>query len=180
MIYMNFKTILQLLEHIDHKEVFRIYDLDDLESWIKQIEVKIRSSTEYSLWRHKILNINQERTCSILGIDTTELEYVRVEVHHVIYLYYMVMTTGLYLLNNLPKGKNYISVYNIVEEVLNDHLDEIVPYTVLTITSHQQVHDGLLKLTKDKIGGDYQKWLDKYKKEIKSIDVVNEHINIIF
>lgn len=177
---MKFNTIIELSSYLDAKDIFRIESIDDLESWSKQIEGKIRSSSEYNFWRWRITNYNKEKTCAILGINTEELEYTKVEVHHVIFLWYLVMISGAYLLNNLPKDKEYISMYDVVHLVLEDHLDNIIPYTVLTVTQHQMLHDKLVELPKDKIGGEYNKYFKKYEKEIREIDVIKEHINLFF
>lgn len=176
---MKFKDIVELSNYLDVKDVFRIFNLDDLDSWVKNMEMKIRSSTEYTFWRHRIKNEKKEQTCSILGLDVSKLEYTKIDYHHIIYLWYIVIITGKYLLNNLPEEKDYITTWDVVSLVLEDHLDDIIPYTPLTITSHQQHHDGLVNIPKEKILGDYEKWLEKYEREINEVKIIKEHIETV-
>lgn len=177
---MNLRTILELSNYVEPKRLFKIRDLIELEAWSKYIERKIRSDIRYEYWRHNIKYINKEQTCKILGIDTSELQYSKIEYHHVIYLWYLVMISGKYLLNNLPEGEVDIYISDIVNLVMEDHLDNIIPYIPLTTTYHQLVHDELKKFKLEDISGNYEEYLEKYKKEINEIDVVKIHIDNIF
>ena len=158
----DIEMILDNFKREEYPSLINIASESTLHYNIPTIERKIRSDDMYTLWREHEKRYENATSDVIEQLDTKELKRTKVELHHVVTLYDVCYVTGLKLLEE--NGKT--DAYEITKHVLIDHLLGIVAYVPLLISNHQKLHDNLIKIDKTKIKGDYEKWLEKYKKYV--------------
>ena len=152
--------IINSFEREDLPMLLEINSFDSLLYNIKEIERVIRSSSGYQIWREWNYNYEDARVDAMENINTSDYNKLSLELHHVITLFEIVQIQGMMLLD--INGST--DIYEISREVIKDHLLGLIPYISLLISSHQKIHCNLEEIPKDKIKGDVNKFVNKYKK----------------
>ena len=153
---------------------------EELLERIDEIERIFRHSKEY---RHFLKFLKEDlsmRTCDFFcsleeyaGLDFVE-ERIDLEAHHQIRLYELALIAGLYLLSK----NEYITVYDVVNELILMHYEDMLPFVMLSTTIHQLYHAGKYKLQNETLHlGDYKKFISKYKNYITE-DVIEHYKEI--
>lgn len=136
-------------------------DFDDPEfmnSFIKNVEKQFRSTDFYTAYKAYLINE--------IGMDFDQIqtnikaENATLEMHHSIINLYEI--TLMIIKSFLIEDKNFTS-FTIVKELIDAHLDNIVPITMITVSNHQKFHKSELKIPHFLIFGDYMKLIEKYK-----------------
>jgi len=165
------KDIVEILSWINTPlDLYSITDETSLLYYIDEIERTFRSSRPYKGWIVWKRNKHEQTVCKILNIDTDDFKEVHIQQHHwPVSLFDIVMIIGMKMISEL-KEDEYLTVFDIVSEVMKIHLDEhnYIGTVPLTTTFHELYHAGEQKLKLEYINGNYRGFLDKYRKYIPS------------
>lgn len=146
-------------------EDLKITDAPTLEENAKKIEKMIRTSKEYrSYLRYCKEDLQLRFSPTWRDIDFVD-NHLSLEIHHIIKLYDLVMMVGLEMLSKLSSDE-YLLSFDIAKEVINLHLNDMIPVTSLSITEHELLHARLMELDINSSLihlGDYRKFLQIYK-----------------
>jgi hypothetical protein len=134
-----------------------IYDNKKLQKFIKSVEAQVRTSNEYSNYIGFLVNEIGLDHCAILG--NIEKDFATVEMHHYPYTLYDIVY--LNISRNIVLNKNFNS-FTVVNEVLQDHYNNIIGVTPLAKTVHQLVHAGEIFINLSQVYGDINKFNEKY------------------
>lgn len=157
-----------------------ITDEKKLDKFIKSIEVIIRSSYEYFNYINilkKELNYDHCTFFPKLNIEDCKF---RLEFHHYPFtLYDLVAIEVKDLLNNEMYD---INPFDIANDVLKYHYQNIVGLVPLSVTVHKLVHDGQKFINKKYIIGEYMEYVkknmnridDSYLDKLHEIDKLSE------
>ena len=167
----------------DPMSLFTISQESHLLEFIDDIERYIRNSREYRNYVVWLKLKHGNTICESLGINVEELEGVRIEQHHhPITLFDITYIIGMKLIDELEKDE-YLTMYEIANEVIKEHLvHKTIGTVALTVTYHELYHAGEYKITKkDMIFGDYETFIEKYRKYIPTatMERIQERINYL-
>lgn len=175
---MDNKLISEMLTWVDcPMDLYVISNEDSLLYRVEDIERLVRSSREYKGWVYWKRTKHEQTICKILNIDTADFKEVHIQQHHwPISLFDIVMIIGMKMISDL-KEDEYLTVFDIVSEVMKEHLDEhnYIGTVPLTTTYHELYHAGEQKLKLEDINGNYRGFLDKYRNYIPT--AVQERID---
>ena len=107
---------------------------EDFDSLIKKVEAVIRKTPEYKEWVR--IRGSEEDYCQLCGIPFDETG-LRKEVHHTPFTLYELVQAKI---EERIKADAPIKTEEIVEDVINDHLDGNVPSLVLCPCCHKRLH----------------------------------------
>lgn len=135
----------------------------DLEKFIKSIESLIRKSGVYKGY---IKYLKQEiglNRCMIFSELTDE--DVTIEMHHSIFTLFDCVS--ITLIKFLKENKQ-ISSFDIAKEVLDDHINNLIPVVMVSKMVHEAVHNGRNNMESffiplESSWGDIVKYVEKYK-----------------
>lgn len=135
----------------------------DLEKFIKSIESLIRKSGVYKGY---IKYLKQEiglNRCMIFSELTDE--DVTIEMHHSVFTLFDCVS--ITLIKFLKENKQ-ISSFDIAKEVLNDHINNLIPVVMVSKMVHEAVHNGRNNVESffiplESSWGDIVKYVEKYK-----------------
>lgn len=145
----------------DPMELYQISNESELQYHIQDIERVIRTSREYRGWIFWNKSKNKQSKDVFTEFDTYEYN-LTLEIHHVIFLYDIVYTTGLKMLSEL-KDNEFYSTFQIADRVIRDHMEGIIPIVPMLKSFHELYHEGLKDFNKEDIFGNYEVWLERYK-----------------
>lgn len=135
----------------------------DLEKFIKSIESLIRKSGVYKGY---IKYLKQEiglNRCMIFSELTDE--DVTIEMHHSVFTLFDCVS--ITLIKFLKENKQ-ISSFDIAKEVLDDHINNLIPVVMVSKMVHEAVHNGRNNMESffiplESSWGDIVKYIEKYK-----------------
>lgn len=129
--------------------------------FIKKIESVVRKSMEY---RDYIKFLKEEvnmNNCAFLrNLDRKTLYGIRIEIHHAPFTLYDITDI---ILNYMKKNDMKINERTVAEEVLKCHYQGLVGLIPLSLTVHELVHSGEIFIPVNKVYGNVQGFIDKYK-----------------
>jgi hypothetical protein len=162
----NLKQIYHALEDLDSiEEIVKITEETSLLEMIPYIEKEVRKSKEYITWVMWLRKHHSLNTCDYFE-DINALEAgISLEMHHVPTLFDVCYIIGMKMIDELPDG-NYLTTFQIADQVIREHIDDNIGVIPLTTTVHEMHHAGLHKITPDKIHGNYKAFFTKYYKYI--------------
>lgn len=166
-----------LLNNIINREYYLddlITNSDDVDKNLKKIEATIRSSRLYKDWVYTIRDKYTIVNCDYF-VDKNFNEDVDLEVHHIIFLSSIVKAVAYTMISNL-KENEYLTIYDIIERVLQAHMADMIPNITLSTTIHQLYHTGQYSLHKDSKAlhlGNYKKLLSQYGEFFNNDDIQN-------
>lgn len=149
-------------------DLFIISQESHLLEFINDIERYVRNSREYRNYVVWLKLRHKNTICESLGINSDELEGVRIEQHHhPITLFDVTYIIGMKLIDGLKKDE-YLTMYEIANEVIREHLvHKTIGTVALTTTYHELYHAGEYNITKkDMIFGNYESFIKKYNEYI--------------
>ena len=159
---MNKQDQIDLILNLNKEELsefIKIKTFDKLLLYTPYIERMVRSSIFYNMWRMSNKILDNADTDVIELINTKDLQYTKINQHHVITLFEIVNIIGSYLLDT----QDITSPFEVAELVLREHILSNIPWVPLLITSHSKYHDGLIEIPKDKIKGNIHEFINRYK-----------------
>ena len=145
---------------------------------IKKIEQIVRNSFEYREYIKFLKEEMDMNQCSFFKNVTRE--DARIEIHHTPFTLYDITSIVFYYMqvNNFN-----LTIFDIAEEVMKLHYENMVGLFPLSLTAHELVHNGDIFIPIDHVYGNVSKFVDKYKeymteeqKELlqKNIDETNK------
>jgi len=158
---------------IDEFEELEINSVEVLDRSIKKIESMIRNSYEY---RKYISYILDEKEFANPLFDDYDLENVTQELHHIISLYDLVKLAAYDLI--VKQEKSDLLSFDIAKEVINLHLDDLIPVCILPKNVHELVHSSQYTIAKEEVHlGKYKIFLKKYKEDFDKdvIKIYQDH-----
>jgi len=154
-----------VVESINVKEDF--LDIENvspkrIEKFIKYIERIIRTSMEYRTYIGFLRNeLNLTRCTFLPQIDTEEIRGVSLEFHHYPFTLYDIV--NIVIQNRLIKGEKRIDPFQVADEVMYLHYQNMIGLVPVTKTIHELIHSSKLFVPLKYVKGSYKKFLSKYK-----------------
>jgi len=153
----------------------RVSEIDDSKLYnkiIKNIELLVRRSYEYRLWREYILGAYGNNRCAISGEVSDE---VTIELHHHPFRLYDIVRLVLdsFLINGKP-----FCTFDIATIVIEHHFNNEVGYVPLCKTLHEKHHNGYLDIAIELVSGNYKALIQKYTIPNDMMDKVSERMAI--
>lgn len=128
---------------------------------ISNIERNFRNSLEYKKYiANKRLNYDENKCDLLTDYDLSDAKKTKLELHHVVYLYYIVEMAYNYLLSTGNKNITTFEVENFICEL---HFKDLIPYIFLTTSAHQLVHDSKYIINYNHVKGNYRELYKEYK-----------------
>lgn len=124
--------------------------------FIKNCELLVRRSNEYSSWRNYIIEILGLNTCHITDEHISE---VTVEVHHHIPSLYTVVSG---VVNRKVNRQESFCSFDIAMDVIQLHFENRIGYTILIKSMHEKFHNGCLEIPINLIHGNYNYFIQHY------------------
>jgi hypothetical protein len=135
-----------------------IYDSDKIKKFVNGIKALVRGSDEYSQYIHFLKEDVGLRNCAILGniSDTDAL----IEFHHYPFTIHDVI--NLSVSRHILLNKKFNS-FTIIEDVINDHYNNIIGLVPLSTTVHELAHAGEIFINLNtQVFGDLNAFIKKY------------------
>ena len=115
------------------KEVLN--DVDTYKSFIKNCEKRVRNSVTYSHYKGFLMGLGMDH-CQVLGYINGEM--ATIEMHHAIFtLFDICFMVTEHLLNTV----GYVTTFDVVQIVKDEHKLHHVAVTMLAKTPHQMYHN---------------------------------------
>jgi hypothetical protein len=158
-------SVPQKIRTTDHRmQAWQIDEAKDFKNYVKRVERIVRGSMEYRDYVHYVgTGLDISRCSFIAGADPKEHKGVKIEMHHAILTLYDV--TSAVVRARCVKGgpATRISPYDIADEILKCHYENIIPLVPLSNTAHKLVHSGDLFITADQVFGDMRTFVNRYR-----------------
>lgn len=135
-----------------------LMDPDNYRSLLKDIERRVRTSVAYSNYKGFLMGLGLDH-CQALGYINSEM--ATLEMHHTIMTLYDIalMITEWYV-----NTYGYVSSFDVVQTIKQEHKDNNVALVMLTKTAHQLYHnDPGFFLHPDMCIGNWPLLIEKYK-----------------
>jgi len=146
--------------------VNNIEDIEDFdEKTVMYIEKQIRNSYEYRAYVQYMKEELDLTKCSLLPNIDIKTTPVSLEFHHFpLTLFDVTSTVGRSML--MDAGTD-VSTLDVAEQVMREHFENNIGLVPLTKTIHEMAHNGSIAIPFDKIHGNYEKFVEKYKDHIE-------------
>ena len=149
----------------------------DRDKFIKKVEVIVRSSLEY----HELIDYLKYKMgmnfCSFFHNVSKDLygkAKFRIEIHHEPFTLYDIVAIILNnKINNLDDYER-IDIYDIADEVMENHYAGHVGLIPLSVTVHELVHSGKVFIPLQFLDEGYIQFYQKYKKSIMSMEGLSD------
>lgn len=141
----------QTKETLTDPEVYR--------NFLKNAEMRFRRSAEYKTYKAYLMSLGFDH-CQIMG-NIEASEEVDIELHHnIINLFDICILISEHILNTV----GYISTFDLIQLLINEHFANRVPCTFLSTTAHQMyTNDPNAYIPPDMTFGKWWELLSKYK-----------------
>ena len=142
--------------------------------FVKNCELLIRRSNEYSSWRNYIIEILGLNTCHITDEHISE---VTVEVHHHIPSLFSVVSG---VVNRLVHNQQEFCSFDVARDVIQLHFENRIGYTILVKTIHEKFHNGALEIPINLIHGDYNYFIHNYGGYLENdeLEKINQRLRV--
>lgn len=139
--------------------------------FIKAVESEIRRSPQYSEYIH-YLSTDQNLTVDVYSGNISS-EMATTEFHHYPFTLYDIVEI---IVNKHIQQKDKYTSFDIAQEVLQLHYDNLIGLVKLTKTNHELVHAGKLFIPLDSVFGKVNTFTEMYKTYMftDQIDKFNE------
>jgi len=143
---------------------YSFYEFDDekkLKKYIKSIESIVRSSIEYKGYI-KYLKEEQDLTsCKFLSnVDSKDMKGVSVEFHHYPFNLYEIVDTVLKKQTDFYAHST--NTFEVANEVMRIHYENIIGLVPLTKTVHKLAHNGEVFINLSLVYGNVKKFMEIY------------------
>jgi hypothetical protein len=142
--------------------------------FVKNCELLVRRSNEYSSWRNYIVEVLGLNTCHITAEHISE---VTVEVHHHIPSLFAVVSA---VINRKINSEDSFCSFDVAQEVIQLHFENRIGYTILIKSMHEKFHNGCLEIPISLIHGDYNYFIQHYGGylENEELEKINQRMQI--
>lgn len=141
-----------------------IYSDTRVKRFIKSVEHMVRKSdeyTEYLAYLHSSSDyFNRDNFLSNIDDNVASIE-----LHHYPFTLYEI--SEIVLNKNILDNKK-VTTFDVAKEVMDLHSKNLVGLIPLSKTVHELAHTGSLNIHKEQIFGDYNTFIDVYKKAISN------------
>lgn len=142
-----------------------IIDNKEYKKFISAVERIVRTSNEYKKYLSFLKEDNRLNRCSILGnIDD---EMASIELHHYPFTLYQIVELEI---ERMLKNKIKINTFNVANNVLKLHFDNLVGLVPLSISVHEAVHNGEIFIDLKQCYGNIKQFIEIYKDYILDED----------
>ena len=133
-------------------------DPDVYRSFLKNVEKRVRSSTAYSNYKGYLMSLGMDH-CQVHGYINSEM--ADLEMHHcILTLFDIALMITEYFLNTT----GYVSTFDVVQAIKQEHKENNVALVMLTKTPHQLYHnDSSFFIHPDMCIGNWPLLIEKYK-----------------
>jgi hypothetical protein len=147
----------------------RVNNIEDIEDFdekaVMYIEKQIRNSYEYRAYVQYMKEELDLTKCSLLPNIDIKTTPVSLEFHHFpLTLFDVTSTVGRSML--MDAGTD-VSTLDIAEQVMKEHFENNIGLVPLTKTIHEMAHNGSIAIPFDKINGNYEKFIERYRDHIE-------------
>ncbi len=113
-----------------------LMDIDTYRNFLKNCEARFRHSITYNNYKAHLIDIGLNR-CQVHGYITSDMEGVSLEMHHAILtLFDICLLISEHKLNTI----GYITSFDIVEALKEEHKENNIALVMLSKTPHQVYH----------------------------------------
>ena len=113
-----------------------LMDIDTYRNFLKNCEARFRHSVTYNNYKAHLIDIGLNR-CQVHGYITSDMEGVSLEMHHAILtLFDICLLISEHKLNTI----GYITSFDIVEALKEEHKENNIALVMLSKTPHQVYH----------------------------------------
>ena len=113
-----------------------LMDIDTYRNFLKNCEARFRHSITYNNYQAHLIDIGLNR-CQVHGYITSDMEGVSLEMHHAILtLFDICLLISEHKLNTI----GYITSFDIVEALKEEHKENNIALVMLSKTPHQVYH----------------------------------------
>lgn len=113
-----------------------LMDIDTYRNFLKNCEARFRHSITYNNYKAHLIDIGLNR-CQVHGYITSDMEGVSLEMHHAILtLFDICLLISEHKLNTI----GYITTFDIVEALKEEHKENNIALVMLSKTPHQVYH----------------------------------------
>lgn len=126
-----------------------ISNYDELVNRIDSIKSIFRKSKAYRVFLKHIKEALEMRQCNFFDKIEEYKEFdfldnkVDIEMHHIVFLEVIALMCGEKLLDDIPEDKpHYVTIYQIVDEIIRVHFMDYLPVAMMSTTVHQLYHAG--------------------------------------
>ena len=142
--------------------------------FVKNCELLVRRSNEYSSWRNYIIEVLGLNTCHITDEHVSE---VTVEVHHHIPSLFSVVSG---VINRKINSQETFCSFDIATDVIQLHFENRIGYTILIKSMHEKFHNGCLEIPINLIHGDYNYFIHNYGGylEADELEKINQRLQV--
>jgi hypothetical protein len=142
--------------------------------FVKNCELLVRRSNEYSSWRNYIIEILGLNTCHITDEHISE---VTVEVHHHIPSLFSVVAG---VINRKLNSHETFCSFEIAMNVIQLHFENRIGYTILIQSMHEKFHNGCLEIPINLVHGDYNYFIQNYGGYLENdeLEKINQRLQV--
>lgn len=160
-----FNLSLRIKNFENEKELFK---------YAKNVEVLIRRSMEYKLWRNYITDILQINSCVLTDERMDELS---IEIHHHIPSLFIIVKT---IINKYIHENKEFSTFDIALDCMKIHFMNYLGYIPIIKSLHEKFHNGYLEIPVNLVKGNYLQFISEYGKYMDDEDseIVNYRLSI--
>lgn len=130
--------------------------------FITAVKGLIRSSYEYKLWVGQCKELLQLRNCSFLG-DVDD-ESTDIEIHHAFLGLHDIVEI---VADHLIATQGHVTSMTLCHEVMSAHYNGMVAIVPVSITVHELIHAGKIRVHYQQVYGDLKQFLLLYKKGVR-------------
>ena len=151
-----------------------LMDVDTYRNFLKNCESRFRACKEYKLYKHYLIEYLGIDRCQIFG--NVSVEDAEIELHHnILGLFDICLLISSHIVNTI----GYISTFDLIQLLIQEHWNNRVGITFLSKTAHQKfTNDPNAYLPPDMTFGKWWELLALYKYGI-TYDIANKVINYI-
>jgi hypothetical protein len=156
------EVVVEITETKPYNWCFTDYEDDKkVLNYIKSIERLVRGSLEYRNYI-KYLKEEQDLTqCAFFkNIDISKINGVTIEFHHYPFNLYEIVDTVLKAQTGFYS--HYVNTFDIANEVMRLHYENMVGLVPLSTTVHELAHNGEVFINFDAVYGNVQGFMDTY------------------
>lgn len=138
-----------------------LLDIDTYRSFLKNCETRFRQSITYSNYKGFLIGLGMNR-CQVHGFIHADMQGVSIEMHHAILtLFDICLLITEHLLNTV----GYVTTYDVVQLLKEEHKSNNIPLVMLSKTPHQLYHSdsGQFFIHPDMCFGKWPELIEKYK-----------------
>jgi hypothetical protein len=146
----------------------------EYKKFVKNVEMLIRRSYEYKLWRNYIIEVLQINTCMITN---ESIDQVTIEVHHHIPSLFTIVSS---IVNKKIENNIDFHTFDIAIETIELHYKNKIGYVTLLKSMHEKFHNGYLDIPINMVKGDYKYYLNNYSQYLNQdkLDTIQARLAI--